>query len=719
MIFENFVRPGIIYNSKDEVDVSVWAAKAEWVGIQVRPLTAPPPIEDHSDAEIERLIDAFIRLNHSEAYPYKRDLIKNNPYHFIFGNMDSIIPLEKLNKERLKNLFGAVITLPEEECLYRYVVKYPDSDDLVPLKDPKSQFQPFGTDGWSQFIDHTKYEWKHSTVRANPYAVIQEAHIGTYTAGGTFESLQNHLFFCKDLSACRTIQILPFYQFYGNYGWGYDGVDLYAPHNTYCVTSDEALPHPNALKTFIDTAHGYGYSIIFDFVANHMGPYYSVLQHFSNYAGEETRWGKGYNHSSSNVCAYLIQSLLFWLEVYNFDGVRMDATYKMPDSSVYGFSQIMRSVKQDIFLIAEDKRNIKRLVERQLPWGRGWYDAQWNIDFPYTLEAFFSKKNLYRRVGNDYYTYNPSLENIKKLFTDGFLRDPDPKEAALPKPPPHALINYIESHDEPGNYGGERFLLKYAVLELERIYAKHNTPLPESFSDKVNKLLWVYLTVFVRYEWSDYPEDNWQRMISKVGLHSFVEKDVFLEVMDTAISIRRVALGLLYFSPGSKQDFHSERLGECFQFKFFGEYPVENIEEQISSPADKGYDVGMKAYLDSKNVRYYYIDPLIKNYYGLLQEFIVGNFRYVFEEYYKPEECQLFKLKNIFIIDKVVAGRPHKLVFNLGSSNRKSPVSLYGYRIIFDSAKFPDKQKIRVTKGLDKNFILKKYSFLILEKTRD
>ena len=80
---------------------------------------------------------------------------------------------------------------------------------------------------------------------------------------------------------------MPIAEFDGRFGWGYDGVLLFAPYHHY-GTPDDA-------RAFVDAAHGLGLAVILDVVYNHLGPSGNFLPEFSQsyFAAHETEWGTG------------------------------------------------------------------------------------------------------------------------------------------------------------------------------------------------------------------------------------------------------------------------------------------------------------------------------------------------------------------------------------------------------------------------------------------
>ena len=71
------------------------------------------------------------------------------------------------------------------------------------------------------------------------------------------------------------VELMPVNEFDGSRGWGYDGVDLYAPHHTYGT--------PDELKALVDACHARRLAVILDVVYNHLGPSGNYLAKFAPY----------------------------------------------------------------------------------------------------------------------------------------------------------------------------------------------------------------------------------------------------------------------------------------------------------------------------------------------------------------------------------------------------------------------------------------------------
>jgi maltooligosyltrehalose trehalohydrolase len=117
--------------------------------------------------------------------------------------------------------------------------------------DPASRFQPQGPHGPSQVIDPRAFAWTdrdwHGCAREGQ--VIYEMHVGTFTREGTWEAAARELAELADLGV-TVLEVMPVAEFPGRFGWGYDGVDLFAPTHLYGV--------PDDFRRFVDRAHAAG-----------------------------------------------------------------------------------------------------------------------------------------------------------------------------------------------------------------------------------------------------------------------------------------------------------------------------------------------------------------------------------------------------------------------------------------------------------------------------
>src|SRR5258708_14845787 len=156
--------------------------------------------------------------------------------------------------------------------------------------DPVSRWQPYGVHGPSRIVDPNGFAWSDEDwtgISLQDY-IIYELHTGTFTTDGTFEATISKIPYLKKLGI-TALELMPVAEFPGNRNWGYDGVNLYAPHSAY--------GGPSGLKQLVNACHRAGLAVVLYVVYNHLGPEGNYLQEFAPYFTDvyRTPWGPAMN----------------------------------------------------------------------------------------------------------------------------------------------------------------------------------------------------------------------------------------------------------------------------------------------------------------------------------------------------------------------------------------------------------------------------------------
>ena len=329
--------------------------------------------------------------------------------------------------------------------------------------DPASRFQPDGPHGPSCIVDPAQFRWTDSQWPGISLKgqIIYEMHVGTFTKEGTWRAAAQQL---DELAriGITVVEMMPVADFPGKFGWGYDGVDLFAPSHLYGTPED--------LRAFIDRAHSLGLGVILDVVYNHFGPDGNYLGAFSDdylISGNENEWGDSINFDDRNsgpVREFFITNGCFWIEEFHFDGFRFDALHAIRDrSSEYIIGAVGRAARKaagerSIILIAENDRQEARMVQPRSEGGDD-LDGMWNDDFHHSVVvALTSRKEAY------YDDYRGAPQEFISAAKYGFLYQGQAlswRKASRGSStfgiPPEAFICFIENHDQIANTGpGER-----------------------------------------------------------------------------------------------------------------------------------------------------------------------------------------------------------------------------------------------------------------------
>lgn len=348
-------------------------------------------------------------------------------------------------------------------------------DGQGPFPDPRSLWQPAGVHGPSRWVDHTRFAWSDSGWQQPPLgsAIIYELHVGTFTPEGTFESAVNRLDDLLDLGVTH-VELMPVAEFSGGRGWGYDGVDLYAPHHAY--------GGPEGLKRLVDSCHRRGLAVLLDVVYNHLGPVGNYLDRFGSYFTDryKTPWGEPVNldgPDSDEVRRFFVDNALMWLRDYHMDGLRIDAVHAIVDTSaIHLLEQLSLEVEdlqaqlgRHLVLIAESDLNDPRVVRPRETGGYG-IDAQWNEDFHHALHAALTGE------AEGYYRDFGTLGCLAKVLTRGLVYDGGyavHRRRRHGRPAGdlsgHRFVGCLQNHDQVGNRAqGERtsHLLPTGLLKI-------------------------------------------------------------------------------------------------------------------------------------------------------------------------------------------------------------------------------------------------------------
>jgi maltooligosyltrehalose trehalohydrolase len=339
---------------------------------------------------------------------------------------------------------------------YAYVVTA-GGESTPPTPDPRSRWQPYGVHGPSRLVDDAAYAWSDTTWRGLPLtgSVLYELHVGTFTPEGTFDAAVAKLDHLVSLGV-DAVELLPCNAFPGRWGWGYDGVDLYAVHDPY--------GGPEGLKRFVDAAHARGLGVVMDVVYNHLGPAGNYLARFGPYFTDThvTPWGAAVNldaPGSDEVRAFLVDNALMWLRDYHIDGLRLDAVHALVDERAkhiledlaVAVERLGASLRKPLFLIAESDLNDPKLLRAREAGGYG-LDAQWTDDVHHSLHATLTGE----RQG--YYVDFGSFPTLAKALTNAFVHDGDFStfRARSHGRPPHGVpgdrfVVFLQDHDQVGN----------------------------------------------------------------------------------------------------------------------------------------------------------------------------------------------------------------------------------------------------------------------------
>lgn len=332
-------------------------------------------------------------------------------------------------------------------------------DNSTPVPDPASWFQPDGPHGPSQVIDSQSFPWTDAswTGRSQDELVMYEMHIGTFTQEGTWQAATRELPELASLGI-TCIEVMPVADFVGKFGWGYDGVNLFAPAHIYGT--------PDDFRRFVDEAHRLGIMVILDVVYNHFGPDGNYIGQFAKaYFTDryKTDWGAAINYDGDHcgpVREYILTNVAYWIREFHLDGLRLDATQNIYDDSPneqHILTEIGKKARaaaphRHILMIAENEPQVPNLCRSVDQGGHG-LNAVWNDDFHHSAMVAMTGQN------DAYYTdYLGNAQEFISAAKYGYLYQGQWYSWQKKKRgqfgldlPASAFVVFLQNHDQIAN----------------------------------------------------------------------------------------------------------------------------------------------------------------------------------------------------------------------------------------------------------------------------
>ena len=434
------------------------------------------------------------------------------------------------------------VTLPSIKSgdVYRYWLRYRQSPAsailhhqpavwLEPKADPRADSMPFDVFGWSEVVDHKKYDWKHSESwqnHPNRYAnrlgekafglpkdtKIAELHLGLL---GGYQGAMKEIDRLAEQGIFDAVEFLPLGEFFGAKNWGYDEIFKFAPESSY--------GRPDDLKRLVDHAHSKGINVLFDVVPNHFGHDGDIIDDFGPAYEKDSHheWGSHLNFNDPNpqkrafIRNYMMDMVLHWADRYQVDGFRLD------DCKAVGSDDFLKELAltvksypetRDLVLVAEDNRfeaktatpltpleQAEFKVQAQAPDYRPvqlanlGMNANWGFDFAYQVQASTTGINVYGHHadniqglansinrGFDYKSNFGFRHSDNRLEPDQFDSFKNAYQAYyphlsrhdMPQPQPQNLVAYTMSHDSNKELAGSRLIVQTLANELGLINPK-------------------------------------------------------------------------------------------------------------------------------------------------------------------------------------------------------------------------------------------------------
>ena len=238
------------------------------------------------------------------------------------------------------------------------------------------------------------------------------------------------------------IELLPIAEHPYEPSWGYQVSNFYAPTSRFGAPED--------LMEFVDQCHANGIGVILDWVPGHFPKDAHALawfdgthlyEHADPRKGEHPDWGTLiFNYGRHEVENFLIANALFWLEMYHFDGLRVDAVasmlyldYSRPRyggwiPNVYGGNENLEAIEflkhtnsilharfPGVLMIAEESTSWPN-VSRPADQGGLGFGFKWNMGWMHDTLAYMSVPPAERKAHHGKLTFS-----IMYAFGENFV----------------------------------------------------------------------------------------------------------------------------------------------------------------------------------------------------------------------------------------------------------------------------------------------------------
>ncbi len=288
------------------------------------------------------------------THKLKRDKINGTVFRVWAPNAKTVSVIGDFNDwDKNENVMSKIDPQGVFECfvpkeipnfsMYKFLITTNNNDELIKI-DPYAYHFEEGCKKASKIFDIDNFHWtdgnwikkkKNAGVFDIPIN-IYEVHLGSfkkYKDGNNFSyaKLADELIdYVKNMGYTH-IEILPVCEFPYDGSWGYQVTGYFAPTSRF--------GSPKDFMSFINKCHNENIGVIMDWVPAHFpkdahGLFKydgTACYEYSDYQkGEHKEWGTVvFDYSKNEVVSFLVSSVMFWLEKYHIDGIRVDAVASM------------------------------------------------------------------------------------------------------------------------------------------------------------------------------------------------------------------------------------------------------------------------------------------------------------------------------------------------------------------------------------------------------
>lgn len=297
--------------------------------------------------EIYKKLGAHLTTEDGKEGVYFATYAPNAKEVYVLGDFNDWreweFPLTKLGPG---GIWAGFVEGVKENQLYKFFIKSA-TDDILYKADPFANYaekRP-GTASRVTSLEGFKWtdkEWLEQREEKDTFKepmAIYECQIGSFMKhpggedGGYYsyvEFADRLVEYLKDLKYTH-VELMGIAEHPFDGSWGYQVTGYYAPTSRY--------GSPKDFMYLVNTLHNNGIGVILDWVPAHFAKDAFGLSNFDGQAvfehpdprlGEHPEWGtKIFNYGKNEVKNFLIANVLFWINEFHVDGIRVDAVASM------------------------------------------------------------------------------------------------------------------------------------------------------------------------------------------------------------------------------------------------------------------------------------------------------------------------------------------------------------------------------------------------------